>query len=128
HTVVDSFEIGKNYGKTLPYGNYLYATPVKNKWNYRLEDVRNVDIAFVNNQKDFQLYVKDLQGNLIKDAQVEIGKGKKAKLDEKTGLYQSSYKHKQQVIKVHYQGVNNFFSFEMRRPYRYQRKQALAQK
>lgn len=127
HTVVDSFEIGKNYRKTLPYGNYLYATPIKNKWNYRLEDVRNVDVAFVNNQKDFQFYVKDLYGNLITDALVQVGK-RKAKLDEKTGLYQSSYKHKQQVIKVHYQGINNYFSFEIQKPYRPQRNKKTFQK
>lgn len=91
HTKIDSFKIAAKYPRKLHYGNYLYATPVKNKWEYVLKDRKNVEIAFVNDQKHFQFYVKDLKGNLIKDAEVQIGKGKKATYDEATGLYTSSY-------------------------------------
>ncbi|RWU10748.1 alpha-2-macroglobulin family protein [Pedobacter chitinilyticus] len=128
HTKIDSFKIAAKYPRKLHYGNYLYATPVKNKWEYVLKDRKNVEIAFVNDQKHFQFYVKDLKGNLIKDAEVQIGKGKKATYDEATGLYTSSYQKKEDVIKVKYQDVSSFFSFEIDERYNYKEDWSLAKR
>ncbi|WP_343534774.1 alpha-2-macroglobulin family protein [Pedobacter sp.] len=121
HTKVDSFKIATKYSGKLSYGNYLYATPIKNKWEYTLSDYKNVEIAFVNDQKHFQFYVKDLKGNLVKDAEVQIGKGKKATYDQATGLYKGNYQKKDEVIKVKYQNVSNFFSFEINERYNYKK-------
>ncbi len=128
HTKVDSFKIATKYSGKLPYGNYLYATPIKNRWEYKLQDHKNVEIAFVNDQRHFQFYVKDLKGNLIKDAEVHIGKGKKVAYDQVTGLYKSSYQKKDEVIKVKHQNVSNFFSFEIEERYDYKRDWSLAKR
>jgi len=128
HTKIDSFKIGNKYSGKLPYGNYLYATPIKNRWDYDLKDHKNIEIAFVNDQRHFQFYVKDLKGNLIKDAEVHIGKGKKAVYDETTGLYRSSYRRKDEVIKVKHQNVSNFFSFEINERYNYKEDWSLAKR
>lgn len=128
HTKVDSFKIAAKYPNKLPYGNYLYATPVKNKWQYVLKDRKNVEIAFVNDQKHFQFYVKELKGNLVKDAEVQIGKSKKATYDQAMGLYRSSYQKKEDVIKVKYQDVSNFFSFEIDERYNYKENWSLAKR
>lgn len=128
HTKVDSFKIATKYPRKLPYGNYLYVTPIKNRWEYTLKDHKNVEIAFVNDQRHFQFYVKDLKGNLIKDAEVYIGRGKKVTFDQETGLYTSSYQKKDEVIKVKYQNVSNFFSFEINERYDYKRDWSLAKR
>lgn len=123
HTLVDSFQINKKYNiEILPLGNYIYATPVKNNWQYSVMDLKNVELAFVNNGKDFQFYLKDIKGKLVNNAKVTVGKRSIAKLDHTTGLYKSRYRKKNQVIQVHYQGVNNFFVFEIEeqhKPYYY---------
>jgi hypothetical protein len=119
HTCVDSFKVAEKYLGKLSFGNYLYATPVKNKWEYHLRDNKNVQIAFVNDRKHFQFYVMDLQGNLISTAKVQIGKGKTVKYHAQTGLYQCAYQTKDQVIKVQYNGVSSFFSFEISKAYNY---------
>jgi len=128
HTKIDSFKIATKYPRKLPFGNYLYATPVKNKWQYSLNDHKNVEIAFVNDQKHFQFYVKDLKGNLIRNAEVQIGKGKKVAYDQTTGLYKSSYQKKNAVIKVRYENVSNFFSFEINERYNYKKDWSLAKR
>ncbi|MEE1944929.1 alpha-2-macroglobulin family protein [Pedobacter sp. KR3-3] len=116
HTLIDSFKINKKYEDKLPYGNYLYVSPIKNKLNYSLVDKRNVDVAIVNNQYNLQFYVKDLKGNLVSDARVELANGQKVAYNQQAHLYQCGYSKKSQVVKVSYQGVSNFFSFEINNP------------
>lgn len=113
HTPVDSFAIAKTYNKTLPYGNYLYVSAIKNRLNYSLIDERNVDIAIVNNLHNLQFYVKDKKGNLVGNAKVELGNGQKVAFNKQTQLYQTGFKKKSQIVKVNHEGVSNFFEVEI---------------
>ena len=113
HTLIDSFELAKPYQKELPFGNYLYVSVIKNRMNYKLVDHKNVTLQFINDFFNFQFYIKDLQGNLIENAKVEIGKGKNVAYNQKTKLYHTSYQYQNQVIKVYHEGMNNFFEFEV---------------
>jgi TonB-dependent SusC/RagA subfamily outer membrane receptor len=121
HRLVDSFPIGKKYHKSLAFGNYLYATPIKNQWEFSLQDEKNVEIAFVNDKKHFQLFVKDLKGNLVSDATVFSTKGKRLKYNRTTHLYEGRFDRKSELLCVKYQGVSNFFSTEVQETYNYKR-------
>ncbi|TDQ08514.1 carboxypeptidase-like regulatory domain-containing protein [Pedobacter metabolipauper] len=114
HTLVDSFYVDqkKRVARKLPYGNYLYVTAVKNELVYRLEPVSNVNLQFVNNNKDFQFAVTDVKGNLIPDAEVILGKGKKVKYDQKSKLYITGFKPGETVITVKYKGLSSYFTHD----------------
>ena len=88
HTLVDSFYNVKNsnYLKKLPYGNYVQVNPVKNELLYKLIPENNVNLQFINNRKDFQFIITDLKGNVIRDAQVKVGKRKTIKYNDKRTL------------------------------------------
>lgn len=111
HTLVDSFYYDAKYKGKLPYGNYLYVTPVKNQLVYSLETVQNVQLNFLNDLKNVQFTVTDLKGKEISDAVVEIGKGRVVKYDRQAHLYLAKSAPKQKVIKVSYQNVSNYFNF-----------------
>lgn len=113
HTLVDSFyyDHQAKYKGKLPYGNYLYVTPVKNQLVYSLETVQNVQLNFLNDLKNVQFTITDLKGKEISDAVVEIGKGRSVKYDQQAHLYLTKPAPKQKVIKVSYQNVSNYFNF-----------------
>jgi len=113
HTLVDSFYTSKGYKNKLAFGNYLYINASKNDLNYHLNQVKNVDLQFVNNLKEFQFYITDQKGNYINNAKVEIGKGKTVRFDRQAKLYKTSYPKEEEVIKIDYQGVSNFFTFDL---------------
>jgi hypothetical protein len=118
HTLVDSLkndpvknESAIKPDPNLPLGNYLYVTPVKNNLFYELFPINNVNLLFVNNQKDIQFVVTDLKGNLIKNAEVIVGK-KAVKFNEISNLFESKSSGKKGVITINYQGAKNFFTYE----------------
>ncbi|TCC98754.1 alpha-2-macroglobulin family protein [Pedobacter hiemivivus] len=113
HTLVDSFYNVKNsnYLKKLPYGNYVQVNPVKNELLYKLMPENNVNLQFINNRKDFQFVITDLKGNVIKDAQVKVGKRKTIKYNDKAGLYISKAE-KLPVITVRHDGISNYFTYK----------------
>lgn len=113
HTLIDSFynDSHTNYKGKLPFGNYLYVTPVKNQMIYRLVTIQNVQLDFINDRKNLQFTLTDLKGKEITDAEVEIGKGKRIKYDQQAHLYLAKSTPKQKIIKVNYQQVNNCFNF-----------------
>lgn len=113
HTLVDSFYYDNHakYKGKLPYGNYLYVTPVKNQLVYNLETVQNVRLNFINDLKNVQFAITDLKGEEITGAVVEIGKGKSVKYDQQAHLYLTRSAPKEKVIKVSYQNVSNYFNF-----------------
>jgi TonB-dependent SusC/RagA subfamily outer membrane receptor len=112
HSLVDSFSTGKGYKKKLAFGNYIYVSADRENLVYRVNPENNVSLKFINNLKEFQFYITDLKGNLIKNAQVEIGKGKRVNFDANANLYQTSYPNKEQLIKVIYNGVSNFYTYD----------------
>lgn len=119
HTLVDSFKVDvqKKYAEKLPYGNYLHVTPVGNQLIYSLEQVGNVNLQFINNLKDFQFSITTLKGVRADHAEVTIGKNRKVRYEEKTGLYISRKGIKPNVIVVQYEGVRNYFTFQEQRPW-----------
>lgn len=114
HTLVDSFYNVKNsnYLKKLPYGNYVQVNPVKNELFYKLIPENNVNLQFINNRKDFQFVITDLMGNVVKDAQVKLGKRKTIKYNDKAGLYTGKAAKKLMVITVRHEGVSNYFTYK----------------
>ncbi|MCD0488522.1 carboxypeptidase-like regulatory domain-containing protein [Pedobacter sp. MC2016-14] len=114
HTLVDSFYTDrvKSYSRVLPLGTYIYVNAVKDRLAYALHPVNNVNVRFINDNKNFQLIVTDLKGNELPDAMVAVGKGKKLKYNSKTRLYAGGYSDKNKAIVVRYQGHQNYFSFQ----------------
>jgi TonB-dependent SusC/RagA subfamily outer membrane receptor len=119
HSLVDSFRVDtkKTYPKKMPFGHYLYVTPVANNLVYSLEQVGNVNLQFVNNLKDFQFRITDLKGMQVSSAEVRIGKNKKVKYDQKAGLYVSKKGIKPNVIVVEQEGIRNYFTFQEQKPW-----------
>lgn len=119
HTVVDSFyyETGAEYKGKLLFGNYLFVTPVKNQLVYNLHSVQNVTLNFINNLKDVQFTITDLNGAAVTDAAVKIGKNKTVKYDQQAHLYVRRAAPKQKVIRVTHNGVVNYFNFDKKNIY-----------
>lgn len=113
HTLVDSFYTVKGYKKALSFGNYIYFSINNGKANYNYQPVRNVDLQFVNNQKEFQFYLTDNKGNYLQNAKVETGRGKKAYFDKQAQLYKITYQEKEDFIKVNYERVASYFTFDI---------------
>lgn len=123
HTLVDSFYTDKGYKKHLAFGNYIYVSTYKNTIRYRFEAVGNVELHFINNLKEFQFFITDLSGNLLPNAKVNTGKGKVIRFDHQSQLYKTSYPKKEDFIQVEFNGVANFFSFDLESTKPYNHKQ-----
>jgi len=123
HTQIDSFYTSQGYKKDLPFGNYIYLSTNQNKLNYFYKAVKNVDLQFINNLKEFQFYLTDQKGNYINADKVEIGNGKTVHFDHQANLYKVSFPKAESYIKVNYQGVSNFFTFDLdeKKPYNYKK-------
>lgn len=123
HTVVDSFYYDPKavYKGKLPFGNYLFVTPVKNQFIYSLKTVGNVQLNFINDLKYVQFSLTDLQGTAITDAEVKIGKRKKVKYDHEAQLYLTKKVPKEKFIAVSYQGIITYFNFDKISVYPYYR-------
>jgi TonB-dependent SusC/RagA subfamily outer membrane receptor len=113
HNLIDSFYTAKTYKKQLLFGNYIYLSTYRNKLKYQLKTVSNAELHFVNNLKEFQFYLTDQKGNYIKNAKVETGKGKRIYFDEIAQLYKTSFPKKEDFIRVEYEGISNYFTFEL---------------
>ncbi|TDO22994.1 alpha-2-macroglobulin family protein [Pedobacter duraquae] len=118
HTLVDSLPADqpKQQLKSLPYGNYLYVHAAGNRLDYHVEPVQNLVFAFVNNTKDFQFSLTDLNGKLVANAEVITGKGSKARYQADSKLYVGRSSNKNQVIRASYQGVVNVFNYDLESP------------
>ncbi|WP_421944338.1 alpha-2-macroglobulin family protein [Pedobacter sp.] len=121
HTQIDSFYTAKGYKKILPFGNYIYLSAYKNALNYHYHSEKNIDLQFINNLKEFQFYLTDKKGNQIQADKVEIAHSKTVNFDSKVQLYKTSFPKRETYIKITYQGVSNFFTFNLdeNKPYNY---------
>ncbi|GAB3014033.1 hypothetical protein GCM10027051_16690 [Niabella terrae] len=106
-------QYSENNRPILPFGNYLRVWVVKNKVNYILEACNNVNLNFVNNQRDFQFLVTDLEGKRLPNLRIMNASGKRVSFDELAQLYRSAYPRKDSYLKVVYQGVSNYFTYEV---------------
>jgi hypothetical protein len=120
HSLVDSFknELNKQYGKRLPYGNYLYVDVMENQFNYQLRAVQNVKISPINDGNDFRFIVTDLNGNLISNADVLQGKNRKLRFDPVSRSYIGALNEKLKLLSVVYEGVYNCFTYYYQKPVR----------
>jgi len=123
HTVVDSFYYDPKtvYKGKLPFGNYLFVTPVKNQFIYSLKTVSNVQLNFINDLKYVQFSLTDLEGTAVTDAGVKIGKRKKVKYDPEAQLYLTKNIPEEKFITVSYQGIITYFNFDKISVYPYYR-------
>ncbi|RZJ78355.1 MAG: hypothetical protein EOO47_14065, partial [Flavobacterium sp.] len=119
HTLISENYYKEYRKKDLPFGNYVFVNASGGFINTSFNAENNVSLQFVNNQKDFQFYIVDVKGNLVANAIVEIDGRKITKYDAKAKLYRGSYskekgKPKEEgIIKVIYEGVSNFFEYEL---------------
>ncbi|WP_285055064.1 alpha-2-macroglobulin family protein [Pedobacter ginsengisoli] len=114
HTSVDSFlTTGFPSRKKLPHGNYLYVRPNGNQLEYEVVPVANTYVHFTNNGKDFRCVITDSSGKQIRDAEVTIGKSKKVAFDKSSNFYVAPYSSKQTVVTVKYQGISNYFMYNI---------------
>lgn len=124
HNLADSYTDIRQSQK-LPFGNYLRVRPIKNKLQYQLVPRNNVTLQFVNNRKDFQFTLTDLQGNQLTRANVTNANGRKISFSRESGLYKYPYPKKEGYIKVVHGGVSNYFTYDVDevRPHGYNRNQ-----
>jgi hypothetical protein len=107
HTLVDSFPTDSIYSGKLPEGHYLRTYSEKDKQKLFITTVGNFDVFILDNNTDLSVQVYDLQGKIIKDADVRI-KAKKLHLDKKTQAYTDKKSNRKGILKV---TVNDFTAF-----------------
>jgi len=107
HTLVDSFPTDNLYTGKLPVGHYLRTYSDKDKQKLFITTVGSFDAFILDNNTDLSVQVYDLQGNIIKDADVKI-KGKRLHFDKKTQAYIDKKSNRKGILKV---TVNNFTAF-----------------
>ena len=108
HKLVDSFPTNKTYKKRLPQGHYLKAYTEKNKQRVALTTTQDFNIFILNNNKDFNIKVTNLEGKIISDAKIKI-KRKNIKFDPKTQLYTYKKSNKDGVLEVSVAGFTCYY-------------------
>ncbi|WP_211316384.1 alpha-2-macroglobulin family protein [Niabella yanshanensis] len=112
HELADSYTHIEQSRK-LPFGNYLQVRAIKNKLEYQLIIRNNVSLKFVNDLRNFQFTLTDDLGNPITQATVTDARGKKIKFDSHNGLYKGHYPESGSYIKVAYNGISNYFTYDV---------------
>ena len=107
HTLVDSFPTDSLYTGKLPEGHYLRTYSEKDKQKLFITTVGSFDVFILDNNTDLSIQVYDLQGKIIKDADVKI-RSKKLHFDKKTHAYVDKKSNRKGILKV---TVNNFTAF-----------------
>ena len=107
HHLIDSFPTYKTYSKKLPQGHYLKVYTEKNQQQVALTTTQDFNVFILNNSKDLNIKVTDLEGNTIPDAKVSI-KNTKIKFDPKIQLYRHKKSNKKGVLEV---SVNGFTAY-----------------
>ncbi|MEN7547446.1 carboxypeptidase-like regulatory domain-containing protein [Rapidithrix thailandica] len=111
HTLVDSFQTDSSYLNQLPPGYYLSVSAKSNKLEVGFLPVHRLDIKMLNNQTDLNFLVHDEQGNLMKAAEVVLGK-KKISFDPTTQSYKLRKTQKEGLLTISYQGHTDFYYIE----------------
>ncbi|RZL17034.1 MAG: hypothetical protein EOO89_09940 [Pedobacter sp.] len=107
----DSFVNEADYKKQLPHGYYIYAKPVKEKLEYKLKLFSAIDSKVINNGRDLRVFISDLNGDPVQNAEVRVG-NIKAKFDAASFLYVAPYPAERVIISIKYNGKYNYVATE----------------
>ncbi len=109
HTLVTSYPTDSIFTEKLPSGHYLKTYSEKNKQQVFYTYVADFDVFVLNNNTDLSIQVYNLEGKIIRDAEVKTGIHK-LRFDDKTQCYvlRKSYKRKG-FLKVSYRGNTAYF-------------------
>ena len=109
HSLVGSFKTDSIQKLTLQKGkHYLKTFSSKNKQIIEYAYVPDFDIMVINNNTDLCLQIYDLQGNMIKNAEVKIG-CKKLKFDKKTDCFVEKKSNRKGLVAIKYNGNTAYF-------------------
>jgi TonB-dependent SusC/RagA subfamily outer membrane receptor len=117
HNPVDSFKTDKHWENTLPPGNYLRVSAIKNKLNYELIENHTAFIKLLHNDYDQRFIFLDKQGKVINNAVVYFNE-KPIAYDDKSHTYQVKKSKEANVVRVDYAGLSNFFVVKENDDYR----------
>ncbi len=117
HTLKDSFPHDKGVPANLAPGNYLRVYAVNDQLKTVFMHVPNVYVKLANNNRDLTVILHDDKGNLIKDAQVRIGRHTQ-EYDTKAGSWVFRKYESPGLLEVYYKGVLNCIRLKQSR-YRY---------
>ncbi len=109
HTLVDYYPTDSQYNRALPQGHYLKTFAEKNVQKYYITTVQLFDVFIFNNNTDLCIQVFDLQGNIVKDADVAV-RWKKLHFDKNTQSYLDKKSNQKGLLCVTYKGFTAYFN------------------
>ncbi|MGV8090770.1 MAG: carboxypeptidase-like regulatory domain-containing protein [Mangrovibacterium sp.] len=109
HTLIDSFLTDSLYTRQLHEGHYLKTYADKNKQRFSITTVQHFDVFILNNNTDLCIQVYDLQGNIIPDADVNIG-WKKLYFNKKTQSYLDRKSNQKGLLGVTCNGFTAYYN------------------
>ena len=109
HTLVDSFLTDSLYTGQLPEGHFLKTYADRNKQRFSITTVQDFDVFILNNNTDLCVQVYDLQGNIIPDAEVNIG-WKKLHFNKKTQAYLDRKSNQKGLLRVTNKGFTAYYN------------------
>ncbi len=109
HTLVSSYPTDSVFNEKLPSGHYLKTYSEKNRQQVFYTYVAGFDVFVLNNNTDLCIQVYDLDGKIIREAEVKTGM-RKLRFDAETQCYilRKSYK-REGTLKVVYKGNTAYF-------------------
>lgn len=112
--LVDSFPSSQNKPtRKIPFGSYLITKVEEDKMLFRLEEISNVWVNVVNNDRDLQISVQDTTGAMISNANVSV-EGKRISFDKKLNLYRNAKSYKKGILEITYQGHTTYINLNAR--------------
>jgi len=108
HTVIDSFPTFANFDEKLDPGHYLKTYSDKNIQKVEITTVQNMDVFLLNNYQDLVIQLYDLNGKIIKDAEVKV-KNRSIKYNNEVEAYFHRKSNKKGLLQVTYDGTTAFY-------------------
>jgi len=113
---IDSFKNDGYWENTLPPGNYVKAHADANKLKYVLIENHSAFIHLFDNDFEHRFAITDKLGNAATAALVTIN-GKVVAHDVKSNTWHFKHSKKENIVRVDYGGVSNFFLVKNKRDY-----------
>lgn len=108
HTLIDSFATGNSYDKKLKPGHYLKTYSDKNIQKTEIATVQNFEVFLLNNYQDLIIQLYDLDGHLIRNADVKIKRRSMRYNDDiKAFLFRKS--NEKGLLEVTYLGKTSYY-------------------
>ncbi|HLW33122.1 MAG TPA: hypothetical protein VKX40_12715, partial [Aequorivita sp.] len=108
HTLIDSFATGNSYDKKLKPGHYLKTYSGKNIQKTEIATVQNFEVFLLNNYQDLIIQLYDLDGHLIRNADVKI-KSRSIKYNDHLQAFLLKKSNKRGLLQVTYLGKTSYY-------------------